>query len=148
MSKEDLQENIRNILLVEAIKKVKAREGFNPDSSFKAWLIQARQEAKVTVYNSANLTGGASAVAGGCCASGGSSGGCSGGGGTPRQADRRSEREAQTAALKTFQKSNPGEKEVTAIVTDFGCHMQVDIQKEGRVIKSYSYQNGMIEEAS
>ncbi len=148
MSKEDLQENIRNLLLVETIKKVKAQKGSNPDSSFNAWLIQARQEAKVTVYNSGISTGVASAVAGGCCGTGGSSGGCSGGGGTPRQADPRIEREAQTAALETFQKRNPEEKGVTAIVTDYGCHMQVDIQKEGRVIKSYSYQNGKIEEAS
>jgi hypothetical protein len=148
MSKEDLQENIRNLLLVEAIKKVKAQEGFNPDSSFNAWLTQARQEAKVTLYNSGNSTGVASALAGGCCSTGGSSGGCSGGGGTARQADPRIEREAQTAALEAFQKSNPAEKSVTAKVTDYGCHIQVDIQKEGRVIKSYSYQNGKVEEES
>jgi len=148
MSKEDLQENIRNLLLVEAIKKLKAQERTNPDVSFATWLIQARQKAEVKVYNSGNQTWGPSALGGGCCGAGGSSGGCSGGGGTPRQADPGIEREAQTAALKTFQKSNPGEKGVTAKVTDYGCHIQVDVQKEGRVIKSYSYQNGKIEEAS
>ncbi len=148
MSKEDLQEDIRNLLLLEAVKKLKAQEGDNPDSSFNGWLTRARQEAKVTVYNSENSTGVASALGGGCCGISASSGGCTGGGGTPRQADPRIERDAQTAALKTFQESNPGEKEVTAIVTDYGCHIQVDIQKEGRVIKSYSYQNGKIEEAS
>jgi len=148
MSKEDLQEDIRNLLLLEAVKKLKAQEGANPDSSFNGWLTRARQEAKVTVYNSGNSTGAASALGGGCCGISGSSGGCTGGGGTPRQADPRIERDAQTAALKTFQESNPGEKEVTALVTDYGCHIQVDVQKEGRVIKSYSYQNGKIEEAS
>jgi len=148
MSKEDLQENIRNLLLLEAIKKVKAQEGANPDVSFNTWLIQARQKAEVTVYNSGNQTRGPSALAGGCCGTGGSSGGCSKGGGTARQADPRIEREAQTVALEAFQKNNPLEKGVTAIVTDYGCHIQVDIQKEGRVIKSYSYQNGKIEKAS
>jgi hypothetical protein len=148
MPKEDLQEDIRNLLLLEAVKKLKAQEGDNPDSSFNAWLARARQEAKVTVYNSGNSNRVASFLAGGCCSTGGSSGGCSGGEGTARQADPRIEREAQTAALETFQRSNPAEKGVTAKVIDYGCHIQVDIQKEGRVIKSYSYQNGKIEEAS
>jgi len=145
MSKEDLQENIRNLLLLEAIKKVKAQEGADPDESLNAWLMQARQRAEVTVYNSGNQTRGPFALEGGCCGTGGSSGGCSGGGGTARQAEPRIEREAQTAALETFQRTNPAEKGVTAKVTDYGCHIQVDIQKEGRVIKSYSYQNGKIE---
>jgi parvulin-like peptidyl-prolyl isomerase len=148
MSKEDLQEDIRNLLLVEAIKKLKAQERTNSDVSFATWLLQARQKAEVTIYNSGNQAPGPSALAGGCCGSGGSSGGCSVWGGTARQADPRIEREAQSAALQTFQKSNPAEKGVTAKVTDYGCHIQVDIQKEGRVIKSYSYQNGKIEEAS
>ena len=145
MSKEDLQENIRNLLLLEAIKKVKAQEGADPDESLNAWLMQARQKAEVTVYSSGNSSQGASALGGGCCGTGGSSGGCSGGGGTARQADPRIEREAQTAALEAFQRTNPAEKGATAKVTDYGCHIQVDIQKEGRVIKSYSYQNGKIE---
>ena len=147
MSKEDLQENIRNLLLLEAIKKAKSQEGADPEVSFTTWLLQARQKAEGKVYNSGNQTRGPFAL-GGCCSAGGASGGCSGGGGTPRQADPRIEKEAQTAALQTFQKSNPAEKGVTAKVTDYGCHIQVDIQKEGRVIKSYSYQNGEIEEAS
>jgi hypothetical protein len=148
MSKEDLQENIRNLLLLEAIKKAKAKEGTTPDVSFNAWLTQARQEAKVTVYISGNSNKVTSALAGGCCSPGGSSGGCSRGGGTARQADPRIAREAQTAALEAFQRTNPAEKEVSAIVTDYGCHIQVDIQKKGRVIKSYSYQNGKVEEES
>jgi hypothetical protein len=150
MSKEDLQENIRNLLLVEGIKKVKAQEGFNPDSSFNAWLTQARQEAKVTLYNSGNSTGVASALAAGCCSSSGSpgAGGCGGQSATPQAIDPKSENEAQKAALGAFQKSTPAEKSVTAKVTNYGCHIQVDIQKEGRVIKSYSYQNGKVEEES
>ncbi len=148
ISREDLQENIRNLLLLEAIKKVKAQEGTDPDVSFNNWLIQARQKAEVKVYGSGNSSRGPSSLGGGCCGSSGTSAGCSAWGGTRRQADPRIEREAQSAALQTFQKSNPAEKEVTAVVTDYGCHIQVDIQKEGRVIKSYSYQNGKIEEAS
>ncbi len=39
-----------------------------------------------------------------------------------------------------------GKGEVTARVSDFGCHMQVDIIRDGRVVKSLQYQNGRITE--
>jgi D-Tyr-tRNAtyr deacylase len=39
-----------------------------------------------------------------------------------------------------------GEGEVTAKVGDFGCHMQVDIIRDGRTVKSLQYQNGKITE--
>ena len=60
----------------------------------------------------------------------------------------QAENEAKKAALEAYQKSNPAENGVTAKVTDYGCHMQVDIQKEGKIVKSYSYQGGKIFEMS
>ncbi len=148
MSKEDLKNNIRYLLLLEALKGAKAREGGNPEVSFNAWVVQARQKAAVTVYNSANLSGSAPSLGGGCCSPSGSSGGCGGQSAAPRPIDPKIESQAQKAALEAFQKSNPAENNVAAKVTDFGCHIQVEIQKEGRVIKSYSYQNGKVEEES
>ncbi len=148
MSKEDLQNNIRYFLLLEALKEAKAPEGGNPDVSFNAWLIQARQKAEVTVYNSENLPGSAPSLAGGCCSLTGSSGGCGGQSATPRPIDPKIESEARKAALEAFQKSNPAEKNVAAKVTNYGCHIQVDIQKEGRVVKSYTYQEGKVFEIS
>jgi len=148
MSKEDLQKNIRYLLLLEALKEAKAPEGGNPDVSFNAWLIQARQKAEVTVYNSENLPGSAPSLAGGCCSLTGSSGGCGGQSATPRPIDPKIASEAQKAALEAFQQSNPAEKNVAAKVTDYGCHIQVDIQKEGRVVKSYTYQEGKVFEIS
>jgi hypothetical protein len=150
MSKEDLQDHIRYLLLAEALKKAKAQEGTNPDLSFNAWLIQAKQNAEVAFYDSEKWSREASLSAGGCCSSKASSGvgRCGGQTATPQAADPKTEREAQRAALEAFQKTNPAEKRVTAEVMDYGCHMQVDIQKEGRVIKSYSYQNGKVEEES
>ncbi len=148
MSKEDLQNNIRYLLLLEALKEAKAPEGGNPDVSFNAWLIQARQKAEVTVYNSENLPGSAPSLAGGCCSLTGSSGGCGGQSATPRPIDPKIASEAQKAALEAFQKSNPAEKNVAAKVTNYGCHIQVDIQKEGRVVKSYTYQEGKVFEIS
>ncbi len=148
MSKEDLQNNIRYLLLLEAVKEAKAPEGGNPDVSFNAWLIQARQKAEVTVYNSENLPGSAPSSTGGCCSLIGSSGGCGGQSATPRPIDPKIESEAQKAALEAFQKSNPAEKNVAAKITNYGCHIQVDIQKEGSVVKSYTYQEGKVFEIS
>ena len=144
MSKEDLENNIRHLLLLEALKEAKAPEGGKPDVSFNAWLIQARQKAEVTVYNSENLPGSAPSLAGGCCSPAGSSGGCGGQSAAPRQIDAKIESEAQKAALEAFQKSNPADKNVAAKVTDQGCHIQVDIQKEGRAVKSYTYRDGKV----
>ena len=144
MSKEDLQKNIRYLLIAEALKEAKAPEGGNPDVSFNAWVVQARQKAAVTVYNSANLSGSATSLGGGCCSPSGSSGGCGGQSATPRAIDPKIESEAQKTALEAFQKSNPAEKNVAAKVTNYGCHIQVDIQKEGRAVKSYTYQDGKV----
>jgi hypothetical protein len=145
MTKEDLQKNIRYLLLLEAVKEAKSPEGGTPDISFGAWLIQARQKAEVTVYDSENLPGSAPSLAGGCCSlTGSSGGGCGGQSATPRPIDPKIESEAQKAALEAFQKSNPADKNLAAKATDYGCHIQVDIQKEGRVVKSYSYQDGKV----
>jgi len=149
MNEEDLQNKIHYLLLWEAVKKAKVPERGNPDVAFKAWLMQARQRAKVTIYHSENLAGSALPSAGDCCSRTGSSDGRGGGqSAKPRQIAPGIEAEAQRAALEAFQKSNPAEKDVAAKVTDYGCHIQVEIQKEGQVIKSYSYQNGKVEEES
>jgi hypothetical protein len=149
MSKEDLKNNMRFLLLLEALKGAKAREGVNPDVAFSAWLIQARQKAEVAINNSGNLVGSLPSSAGGCCPPTGSSGGgCGGQSAIPRQIDPKIESEAQKAGLEAYQKSNPAEKNVAAKVTNYGCHIQVDIQKDGGVVKSYVYQGGKVFENS
>jgi hypothetical protein len=148
MTKEDLQKTLRYLLLLEAVKEAKAPAGGNPAVSFNTWLIQARQKAEVKVYDSENLAGSVPSLAGGCCSSTGSSGGCGGQSAASRQIDPKIESEAQKAALEAFQKSNPAEKNVAAKVTDYGCHIQVDIQKDGGVVKSYVYEGGKVFENS
>ena len=147
ISKEDLQNNLRSLLMLEAIKKAKAQKGADPEISFSAWLIRAKQKAELVIYDS-NIGGMALPSMGGCCSPGGPSGGTGGQPGTVRSIDPKTEEEAQKAGLEAFQKNNPSEKGVTAKVTDYGCHIQVDIQKDGRVVKSYSYQRGKVFEIS
>lgn len=64
------------------------------------------------------------------------------------QLDPQTQSEAKKAGLEAYQKTNPSEKEVIAKVTNYGCHIQVDIQKEGRIVKSYTYQGGKAFEIS
>ena len=148
VSKEDLQTHIRSLLLYKAVKASKAPSGSDPGGAFKAWLIQAKQKSELAIYYSGDGTSSSSALGGGCCGLGGSQG-CSGipsSGGRP--ADPETERGAKKAALEAFQKNNREEKGLTAKVTDYGCHIQVDIQRDGKVVKSYTYQDGKVFEDS
>lgn len=52
---------------------------------------------------------------------------------------------AADAAMRYWQEKH-GAESVTAKVTDFGCHMQVDIIKDDKVIGSLRYQGGAISE--
>jgi hypothetical protein len=148
MSQRDLQDNLRLVLISEALKKAKTPEGADSEVSFNAWLVQAKQKAELVIYDPG--VGGMSIPGGGCCGPNpnGPSGGATGQPGTAGQVDPEIEKGAQKAGLEAFQKTNPREKEVTAKVTNYGCHLQVDIQKKGKIIKSYSYQGGKVFEIS
>jgi len=148
VSKEDLQNHIRSLLLYKAVKAAKAPAGSNPDISFNAWLIQAKQKAELVLYETGNRGSSASLLGGSCCATGGPSGGSSAPSRAGGQLDPETESQAKKAAIETYQRVNPADKEVTAKVTDYGCHIQVDIQKEGKIVKSYSYQGGKAFEIS
>jgi hypothetical protein len=52
VSKEDLQNHIRNLLLYKGVKAAKGPPGSSPGIFFNAWLIQAKQKAKVVIYDS------------------------------------------------------------------------------------------------
>jgi hypothetical protein len=108
MSKEDLQNNLRSLLILEALKKAKAQQGADPDVSFSAWLIQAKQKAELIIYDS-NIGGMTLPSMGGCCGPGGPSGGSGGQPGTVRPMDAQTAKEAQKAGLEAFQKKPFGE---------------------------------------
>jgi hypothetical protein len=154
ISEEYLSAHVRNLLLRQEVKKAKAPAGADSDEVFGAWLTQVRGVAKVTFNRSVGSSQVSARRQDSCCPPGGSAGGggCGGRGGGGcgvRQAaagplDPRLKSEASAAALVAYRKTNPAEKDVAAQVTDYGCHLQVDIEKGGRVVRSYSYQNGNI----
>jgi len=67
VSEEDLQNHIRNILFYKAVRAAKAAPGSNPDISFNAWLIQAKQNAELSIHASRNGAASSSSLLGGCC---------------------------------------------------------------------------------
>jgi hypothetical protein len=146
VSQEDLQNQIHNLLLYRAVKAAKAQPGSNPDICFNAWLIQAKQKAEVVIYVSGDSLGSLSSSPGECCSGGGS--GCVGQSRPGGPVDPKTESEAKKVALAAYQKSNPAEKGVAAKVTNYGCHIQVDMQKDGKIVKSYTYQSGKVFEIS
>jgi len=146
VAEEELQEHIGNLLLYKAVRAAKSSPGLNPEASFNAWLTQARQNAELPIYYSGDGGTSSSTLLGGCCGTSGSANvGPSRPGGP---VDAKAEKEAQTLALEAYRKINPSDRGITAKVTDYGCHMQVDIQKEGKVVKSYIYQDGKVFENS
>ncbi len=82
----------------------------------------------------------------------GSGGGCGcGGGGKPRttvntQPTGNKITDAQNAAL-AYYAQKYGDSDVTAKATDYGCHVQVDIYKNGKIIKTLGYSGGSVFEA-
>jgi hypothetical protein len=152
ISKEYLSAHVRNLILRQEVKKAKTPAGADPDQFFDAWLAQYRQRAKITLNNNVGFSQVSSQGQGSCCGSGGPAGGggCGGRGGggcgTKQSGplDPKLISEASATALDAYQKTNPAEKDVAAQVTDYGCHVQVDIEKDGQVVRSYSYQDGNV----
>jgi hypothetical protein len=145
ISEEYLSAHVRNLLLRQEVKKAKAHAGADPDEVFGAWLAQDRQGAKITLYRNVGLSQVSSQGQGSCCGSGGLAvgSGCGGKQVAVGPLDPQLKAEASGAALAAYRKTNPAEKDVVAAqVTDYGCHVQVDIEKRGKVVKSYSYQDG------
>ncbi len=152
ISQEYLSAHVRSLLLSQEVKKAKTPAGVDPDEYFGVWLIQNRRNAKVTFNKSISPIQVSAQGQGSCCDSGGraGAGGCGGrgGGGCGEAAagpvDPQLKNEASAAALDAYRKANPAEKDVTARVSDFGCHVQVDIEQGGRIVKSYAYQDGQV----
>lgn len=146
ISEEYLSAHVRNLILRQEVKKAKAPAGVDSDQYFGAWLAQDRRGAKITLNRNVSFSQVSSQGQGSCCGSGG--GGGAGGCGTKQSGplDPELKSKASAAALDAYRETHPAEKGVDAKVTDYGCHIQVDIEKEGKIVASYSYNNGKVSE--
>ncbi len=140
ISPEYLADHVRNLLLFREVNKAMA--GGGSDQNAAGWLVQARQNAEVKLNltaapRQASFGGGRS-----CCGSGGCGGGCGGNRISGSEVAPELKEKASAAALGEYRKTNPAGQDAQAQVTDYGCHVQVDIEQAGRIVKSYTYQDG------
>lgn len=101
------------------------------------WLADSLQKAKIEKYE---RTGPFQKAGSSCCAPGGS---CGAGKGQGAEIDVQ--KDAREKGLEYYVRKT-GKNGAEARVTDFGCHMQVDIVEEGKVVMSLSYNGGAVEE--
>jgi hypothetical protein len=143
ISPEYLAGHVRKLLLFREVNKVKTAGGSGQNAA--GWLVQARQNAEVTVNRTAALRPVLSGGAGSCCGAGGGGGGQSSSVGDPVAPELKAK--ASAAALAEYRKTDPsGQQGAEARVIDYGCHVQVDIEQAGRIVKSYTYQDGQVAE--
>ena len=111
----------------------------NGDQLFGQWFTQVKAKSKIETYEKLEPVSTAKAS---CCSSSG--GGC-GGSGRAQALDPKIEQEARAKALEYYEKKTQ-KKGASARVTNFGCHIQVDIIEDGKVVVSLTYKQGEIQE--
>lgn len=107
------------------------------------WMEGATRRATVRVSLEEQIQGSA-----GCACCNGRGTGPAQQGSDPKAAGKQSVSQitaARDAAMAYWSKKN-GSKAVETTVTDFGCHIQVDIVEKGKIAKSLRYQNSTITE--
>ena len=57
---------------------------------------------------------------------------------------KETEKDARDKTLKLYQDTYGKKDSLTAKVTDYGCHIQVDVYEGDKVVKSYTYQQGNV----
>jgi hypothetical protein len=107
----------------------------NGEQIFGRWLVTAKAKANIEIYEKLKpvTTAKASCWTGGC------------GGGIAQSLDPKLEQDAKVKSLEYYEKKTQ-KKGANAIVTDFGCHIQVDILEEGKVAMSLTYRDGEVQE--
>jgi len=134
---EDLKEELRRRWIISQFieKAVLKGDEANGELLFGQWLTKTKAKAQIETYEKLESLTTAKAS---CCKSG-----C--GGGRARSLDPKLEQEAKTKGLEYYEKKTQ-KKGANARVTDFGCHIQVDIIEEGKVVVSLTYRDGEVQE--
>jgi hypothetical protein len=137
---EDLKEELRKGWVISQFLEKAVLKGNQQNSEliFAQWLTKAKTNAKIETYEKLQPVFTAKAS---CCGSGG---GC-GGGGRARPLDPKIEKEAKAKGLEYYEKKTQ-RKGASARVINFGCHIQVDIIEDGKVVVSLTYKQGEVQE--
>lgn len=134
---EDLKEEFRKGWMISQFLEKAVFKGNrqNDEVVFAQWLTKAKAHAKIETYEKMEPISTAKAS---CCTSG-----C--GGGRTQPLDPKIEQEAKAKGLEYYEKKTQ-KKGASARVTDFGCHIQVDIIEDGKVLLSLTYRQGEVQE--
>jgi len=134
---EDLKEELRRGWIISqfventVIKDDPAKGEF----LFGQWFVKVKAESQIETYEKLEPVYAAKAS---CCKSG-----C--GGGKARSLDPGMEQEAKSKGLEYYERKTQ-KKGAEAKVSDFGCHIQVDIIEGGKVVLSLTYRGGEVQE--
>ena len=136
-SLEDLKDELRKGWIVSQFleKAVLKGDQQNSELLFTQWLTKAKTKAQIETYEKLEPVSTAKAS---CCGSG-----C--GGGRAQPLDPKIEKEAKDKALEYYEKKTQKKGE-NARVTNFGCHIQVDIIEDGKIVVSLTYKQGEVQE--
>ncbi len=104
---------------------------------FQEWLTAVKARGKIETYEKFDVPPPIQSV---CC----KGGGCAGGE-KVRSLDPKVEKEAKAKALQYYE-AKKGKKGASARAINFGCHIQVDIIEEGKVVLSLTYDRGEAKE--
>jgi predicted nucleic acid-binding Zn ribbon protein len=134
---EDLKEELRKGWIISRFveKAVLKGDQQNAQLLFAQWFANAKAKANIETYEKLKPISTARAS---CCRNG-----C--GGGTARALDPKIEADAKAKGLEYYQKKTQ-KRGASARVTDFGCHIQVDIIENGKVVVSLTYKQGEVQE--
>ncbi|MFH1006035.1 MAG: SurA N-terminal domain-containing protein [Candidatus Latescibacterota bacterium] len=141
----DLREQVWIQRFVEAEIVGDGRDKEEQQALFSRWFSNLKTTTDITIFLSEARPTSASA---GCGGGGGGCGGsknCSGscGSGVTQPLDPRIEAEAKEKGLAFYQaKGRPGQ--VVAKVSNYGCHIQVDILAGEEIVQSLTYSGGQI----
>jgi predicted nucleic acid-binding Zn ribbon protein len=134
---EDLKEELRRRWIISQFieKAVLKGDQVNGEVLFGQWLVKTKAKAQIETYEKLEPVYTAKAS---CCRSG-----C--GGGRAQPLDPKIESNAKTKGLEYYENKTQ-KKGANARVTDFGCHIQVDIIEDGKVVVSLTYRDGEVQE--
>jgi hypothetical protein len=134
---EDLKEELRKGWIIsEFVEKALLKDDRqNGQLLFAQWFTKTKAKARIETYEKLEPVYTAKAS---CCTSG-----C--GGGRAQPLDPKIEQEAKAKGLEYYEKKTQ-KKGVDAKVTNFGCHIQVDIIENGKVLLSLTYRQGEVQE--
>lgn len=137
-SVDDLKEELRRGWIISQFveKAVIKDDPAKGEFLFGQWFVKVKAKAQIETYEKLEPVYAAKAS---CCKSG-----C-GGGGKARSLDPGLEQEARSRGLEYYEKKTQ-KKGAEAKVTDFGCHIQVDIIEGGKVVLSLTYRGGEVQE--